>query len=240
MATTAAAAAVSNEVARSRENQPSPSAPPAPPAPQIFPSPPPLTGISSPLDAAPDLGLVGQTAPELGLDVTEALENDLGLSPSVAEHIAPALETAAPPSIWADVILFGVGVLGTVTGPDPTEGVTLPALGKGATGLARRGLIKIRHFTNKAGRDRISRSGFLKKGTHVTTPRSAPRGMSPRRVEKVLEIDRGKGEHFIDLTVRKTDLKVPTRGPRTSGGRWQRQLKRNTPINPEDFQTYGP
>ena len=127
-------------------NSPSSSAPPATLAPQIFPSPLPtpqgLGGFSS-LNASPDLSPVSSATQEIGVDVTEALVDDLGLSPSVAEHIVPALESAAPPSIWADVILFGVGVLGTVTGPDPTEGVTLPALGKGASGLARRGAIVI-------------------------------------------------------------------------------------------------
>ena len=162
----------------------------------------------------------------------------------MAEHIAPELETAAPPSIWADVILFGAGLLGSIAsgGPvvlDPTDAISGPAVAKGAAGLARRGLIRVRHFTNKIGRERISKSGFLEKGTHVTTPRSVPRGMTPRKVEKVLEIDPGKGKHVIDLTVRKADLKVPTRGPRTSGGRWQRQLKRDIPIDPSDFQTYG-
>lgn len=220
-----------------------PSAPPTAPTLQIFPSTLPMPqslGSFSSMNAPPYFSPVSSATQEIGLDVTEALEDDLGLSPSVADKIAPALETAAPLSIWADVILFGVGVLGTVTGPDPTEAATLPALGKGATGLARRGLIKIRHFTNKAGRDAIGKSGVLKKDiTYVTTPRSVPRGMTPRRVEKLLEVDRGKGEHFIDLTVRKTDLKVPKTGPRTSGGRWQRQLRRDIPINADDFQTYG-
>lgn len=104
---------------------------------------------------------------------------------------------------------------------------------------AENALFRIRHFTNRAGKGAIERSGFLRRHTWVTTPRSMPRGFTPQQAENLLELDPGRGKYFVDLTVKKSDLYIPKAGPRTSGGRFQLRLRKNIPVDPSDFQTYG-
>ncbi len=181
----------------------------------------PGAGVFGSLDAASDFSPVAQTTPDLGLDVTEALADDLGLSPSVAEHIAPALETAAPPSIWADVILFGVGVLGSVaTGgplvPDPTDPITLGAAAKGAAGLAR------------AGKDIVVLGRF---GRHYNRLKELARRVGGRVLDKsVKNVDRYVRQNIKNadaLVVRTTNV---TRKSYTflKELRWIKRYKKDT------------
>lgn len=175
--------------------------------------------------------------------ITAALTDSLGISDQAAPHVASGFVPEAGSGLFLDLLLFGGGLAGfglTAPVPDPTDPVTLGAIAKGGAGLVRRGLIKVRHFTGNRGRGLITKRGYLKKNTHVTKPRSAPRGHTQNEIEDVLEIKQGRGKNYIDLTVRKSDLKVPPNGPRTSGRRWQRQLRRDIPIDPTDFKTYGP
>lgn len=94
----------------------------------------------------------------------------------------------------------------------------------------------MRHYTNEQTLVKITNSGSLREGTYVTRPSEIPQGATPSQVEQVLEIDPGKGAHYIDLRVSFSQLTTPPSGPTTSGGAWQRQLDRSAPIIPSKFK----
>ncbi len=91
----------------------------------------------------------------------------------------------------------------------------------------------VRHYTNQAGMEAIQKSGILKENTFVTTPGDIPSGATSNQIEKILEIDPGKGQFYIDVNVNKSDLKIPDSGPTTSGGATQMQTTKDIPVNPK-------
>ena len=99
--------------------------------------------------------------------------------------------------------------------------------------------IKARHYTDKAGKEKIKESGKLKKHTFVTKPGEIPKDASQEEIEKKLAIEKGRGEYHVDVQVKESDLYVPGKqhgGETTKGGAWQRRLKKDYPINPDKFK----
>jgi len=97
-------------------------------------------------------------------------------------------------------------------------------------------LLTVRTYTSRAGRDAISESGHLRADTWVTLPNEVSNRAGHRQVERILEIQPGRGEHFIDVIVERSNLRVPTNGTHTSGGAIQFQLNRSIPIDPDGFR----
>jgi RHS repeat-associated protein len=93
---------------------------------------------------------------------------------------------------------------------------------------------KVVHFTDDAGVAGISESGALRSSTFVTRA-SEVRGLSAAEVENKLEISAGKSANFIEFRTPKWNLKVPENGPVTSGGAWQRVIKRPAGVDPRGF-----
>jgi RHS repeat-associated protein len=95
-------------------------------------------------------------------------------------------------------------------------------------------LVTIRHYTSDLGRTLIEKDGSLRPGTYVTLPSDIPAGTSSEGVEKLLEIEAGKGANYVDVPVASNLLGMPENGPFTSGGAWQRIL-----IEPVDLAGLG-
>jgi hypothetical protein len=95
--------------------------------------------------------------------------------------------------------------------------------------------VTVRHYTSDLGRAQITESASLKKGVYVTLPGEIPAGATQADVERILEIDAGKGANYIDIQVPGSGLSVPDTGEFTSGGAWQRQLNSQVPIDPGAF-----
>jgi len=85
-------------------------------------------------------------------------------------------------------------------------------------------IIKVRHYTDVETSLQITESRKLFDNTHVTLPLQIPPGVGHLQIEKLLEIEPGRGSTYIDLEVPMSNLKVPDNGLTTSGGAWQRQL----------------
>jgi hypothetical protein len=85
--------------------------------------------------------------------------------------------------------------------------------------------VTVRHFTDDLGRSQIEKSGNLRAGTYATSPEEIAAGTSPEGVEKLLEIESGKGSNFIDVLTRRSNLGLPENGPVTSDGAWPRILQ---------------
>lgn len=85
-------------------------------------------------------------------------------------------------------------------------------------------LITVRHYTDYEHMVMIERSRSLKTPSYVTLPTEIPRGSTARDIERMLELNPGRGEYYIDLLVRKSDLRIPDAGPLTSGGKVQFQI----------------
>ena len=105
--------------------------------------------------------------------------------------------------------------------------------------------ITVRHYTSIENAKKIEKSGHLRKNSHVTLPEKIPNGASPRKVESLLELRPGRGECYIDITVKRSDLKIPFQNggyrPYTSGDIIQFQLRNNMPIHGSTFTpTYMP
>jgi len=105
--------------------------------------------------------------------------------------------------------------------------------------------ITVRHYTSVENAKKIEKSGHLRKNSHVTLPEKIPNGASPRKVESLLELRPGRGECYIDITVKRSDLKIPFQNggyrPYTSGDIIQFQLRNNMPIHGSTFTpTYMP
>jgi hypothetical protein len=60
-------------------------------------------------------------------------------------------------------------------------------------------LITVRHYTDEAGKTSIQDSGNLRAGSYVTDPSEIPPGATQEDIERLLEIDPGKGAQFIEL-----------------------------------------
>lgn len=71
---------------------------------------------------------------------------------------------------------------------------------------------------------RLEEAGDLRPGTYVTLPSEIPDGTSPEGIEKLLEIEPGKGANDVDVQVPSDLLGIPENGLVTSGGAWQRIL----------------
>ena len=97
-------------------------------------------------------------------------------------------------------------------------------------------VVTVRTYTSRAGRDAISESGHLRADTWVTLPSEIPTRAGRRQVEEILEIQPGRGEHYIDVVVERSNLRVPVNGSHTSGGAIQFQLNRSVPIAPDGFR----
>jgi RHS repeat-associated protein len=98
--------------------------------------------------------------------------------------------------------------------------LALAPAAKGAT-------TQVVHYTDAAGKASIEASGSLRAGTYVTKPNQV-RGMSSAQIESRLEIQPGRGAHSFTAQVPNKNLAVPPNGRTTSGGAWQRVLKKPT------------
>jgi hypothetical protein len=83
--------------------------------------------------------------------------------------------------------------------------------------------LTVRHYTSDVGLSQILGSGVLRPGTFVTLPSEIPAGATAFDIERLLEIDPGKAQNFIDFQARISQLGVPANGQLTSGGalQWQ-------------------
>ena len=105
-------------------------------------------------------------------------------------------------------------------------------------GIAEKALYKnLSHFTDDVGKAAISKASTLEGGrTYLTRAKDIPKGATSQEVEKILEIGSGKGKNSITARVARSNLKIPEKGPTTSGGAYQRILKRDVKINPKKFK----
>ncbi|MGH9070681.1 MAG: RHS repeat-associated core domain-containing protein [Acidimicrobiales bacterium] len=151
----------------------------------------------------------------------------------VIDPLAPGLSGAAEPSApnptanLVDEVFGGAAVLGNqvVLGTAPAKTAIIRGKpGGSGGGDGEECQITVRHYTNNSGRKQIQSSGGLRAGTFVTRPEEIPRGASSKEIERLLEIDEGKGTHYIDIQVPCNSLGIPENGPITSGGVWQRIL----------------
>ncbi|MFH0732287.1 MAG: hypothetical protein V2A72_05135, partial [Candidatus Omnitrophota bacterium] len=93
--------------------------------------------------------------------------------------------------------------------------------------------IRVRHFTDEAGIEAIEKAGKLKRNTFVTKSNIFKNSTSASAIEEKLVLNQGRGKHFIDLTVKKSDLYVPGAkhgGSVTRAGIWQRRLRKGYPV----------
>jgi len=82
----------------------------------------------------------------------------------------------------------------------------------------------VRHYTDAIGKAGISENGFLDVNTFVTLPTGIPKKAGHRQIEDMLEILPCRGSNYIDIEVPMSNLRIPEKGPFTSGDKWQRQL----------------
>ncbi len=97
-------------------------------------------------------------------------------------------------------------------------------------------LMTVRHYTSDLGRSQIEEAGSLRPGTYVTLPSEVPPGTSSEGVEKLLEIEAGKGANYVDVQVPSSLLEIPENGPVTSGGAWQRALRNTVDLGGSEFE----
>jgi RHS repeat-associated protein len=83
--------------------------------------------------------------------------------------------------------------------------------------------ISVTHYTDAAGVQGITESGYLSAGQYVTLP-SEVSGLTASEVESALEIKAGRGAFSTTFEVPRSQLMVPENGAVTSGGRIQYQL----------------
>lgn len=99
--------------------------------------------------------------------------------------------------------------------------------------------ITVRHYTDKQGKISINKSGELwgNDNTFVAKPFEIPDSSTSQEVEKALEIDPGRGSHYIDVRTTESNLSIPSNGKKTSGGKWQRTLKKAVKIDREKWKS---
>lgn len=124
---------------------------------------------------------------------------------------------------WSEAGADAVTAVMTIV--DGTVGLTLSV-----TAASRP--VTVRHYTDSFGKSAISKSGNLRSGSYVTAPSEVIPSNGHLQVEKLLEIKSGRGSAYIDFEVPYYKLRVPSNGPYTSGGAWQRQLIGKAQINP--------
>ncbi len=146
-----------------------------------------------------------------------------------AHAAASLVESVSPAGSWGEQLgrearqaIEGAASNSTVT---KISGMAYSAAW-GAGGGARAATTRVAHFTDDVGAAAIRGSGHFRKGTYVAKASEVPRGALPRTIEKFLEIAPGKGARRFDFRTWKWNLKVPANGLKTSGGAWQRQLRR--------------
>jgi RHS repeat-associated protein len=135
----------------------------------------------------------------------------------------------------ADLALDTIGLLPAV----PSIGSIKLAGKAGAKGLKwikADGLVKVRSYTDDVGREGITQSGHLRKDSWVTLPDEIPIKAGRRQIEKMLEIQPGRGSNYIDLDVPRSNLRVPNNGTHTSGGKVQYQLNESVGIDSGTFR----
>ena len=91
-------------------------------------------------------------------------------------------------------------------------------------------LLAVRHYTDEATKKLINESGHLRPDTYVTLPSELPSSSGHLQIEELLEIAPNKGTNYVDVTVPKSNLKVPLNGSTTSGGALQYQLINQVPL----------
>jgi len=119
-------------------------------------------------------------------------------------------------------------------GPKPcvsTQFVDVEFAARGADNL-----VTVRTYTGAAGREGITSSGALRADTWVTLPGEIPSRAGHLQIEKLLEIQPGRGANFVEFQVPSSNLRIPANGPTTSGGALQFQLNNPVPIDPSTFR----
>ena len=95
-------------------------------------------------------------------------------------------------------------------------------------------LTRVRHYTNKAGKEAMEQAGKLNRHAFVTKADAFPKGTRATTIESKLGIGAGKGKYHFDLNVKQSDLYVPGvkhGGENTLPGKiWQRRLNRGYEI----------
>ncbi|MFO7534840.1 MAG: RHS repeat-associated core domain-containing protein [Kiritimatiellia bacterium] len=102
---------------------------------------------------------------------------------------------------------------------------------------AKSELFTVRTYTGAAGREGITSSRVLNADTWVTLPGEIPSRAGHLQIEKLLEIEPGRGANFLEFQVPSSNLRVPVNGPTVPGsGAWQRQLIEPVPVDPSTFR----
>lgn len=96
--------------------------------------------------------------------------------------------------------------------------------------------ITVRHYTDAIGKTQIFESGFLKANAYVTLPTEIPKKVGHLQIEDMLEILPSRGSNYIDIEVPMSNLRIPEKGPFTSGDKWQRQLIEPVTIDPSRWR----
>lgn len=162
-----------------------------------------------------------------------------------------APEAPSPQGFWDtvwDIASFGYSLKQFNANPSFMNGLglfadTLALLAPGVPGGAgmaskaiNKGddLIRVRHYTNKAGREAIEQAGKLNRHTFVTKADAFPKGTHASTIESKLGLPAGRGKYHYDLNVKQSDLYVPGAkhgGENTIPGKiWQRRLNRGYEI----------
>jgi RHS repeat-associated protein len=124
-------------------------------------------------------------------------------------------------------------LLGSAIGKATATAESLDTLGKAS--------VSVTHFTDDLGMQGITNSnGVLRSGTYVTSPNAISTNASNGAVEKLLEIEPGRGTNSVTFNTPISNLEIPANGRTTSGNTIQYQLKGPAKVNPANFKSTNP
>lgn len=97
-------------------------------------------------------------------------------------------------------------------------------------------LVKVRSYTDDAGKAGISNDGALRSDSWLTVPEDIPSRAGHLQIEEILEIQPGRGSHYLEFDVPRSYLRFPNNGTHTSGGARQFQLNDPVEVDPSTFR----
>ncbi len=139
---------------------------------------------------------------------------------------------------WLAVLLLSLlwATVGSAAALAERDDFSHSALAAKTGGGAVDDLVTVRSYTDATGKAGISGSGSLRADSWVTLPGEVPSRAGHLQIEKLLEIQPGRGSHFLEFQTPRSNLRVPNNGTHTSGGALQFLLNNPTPIDPSTFR----
>jgi RHS repeat-associated protein len=175
-------------------------------------------------------GIAGAAIGTYGLDMFQAGIRQMWTGQNTPTMLNSTLQSAGMSPTAAAWTSGGIGV--ALTGGASIYGAYSSTVNSVPS------LVTATHFTDEAGMVAISRSGTVGTPTlqpYVTLPSQIPAGATASTVERILEIQAGRGQYSISFQTPAANLVTPANGALTSGGAQQFQLLTPAPINPANF-----